>query len=107
MQRQGCGSGDVTCLCVVQRHFTVGHGAQQGKTQLKASWTTWRREGGGKIACTVTGGEREWRERIWEDILGSGGHASREGDLNWITLTLINLQNTASKTIYRNLGQEL
>lgn len=31
--------------------------------------------------------------------------AMREGGLNWIMLSLIDLQNTASKTIYRNLGQ--
>lgn len=43
---QGCSSGDVTGLCVVQRNFAVGQGAQQGEAQLKASWATWWREVG-------------------------------------------------------------
>lgn len=48
------------------------------------------------------------RDRMWVDVLGSGGHArrERERDLNWIMSSIIDLQITASKTISdRNLGQ--
>lgn len=45
------------------------------------------------------------RNRIWEDIVGNGGHRRTEGDFNWIMLSLTDLQNTASKTISWNLGQ--